>query len=135
MGDIRIHNVYKSHNFCKCDPQTNNNKITNKLIPCPSRLMRVIISWLMKLTSIHIYIYMKLQYSDSQQEKNTERTEYITPGSSLPILGRYLRYPKSLNSLQSTIQLSHERNPLTFHCAGCLIGILIMVDYNPHIGG
>ena len=28
-------------------------------------------------------------------------------------------------------QLSHEKNPLTFHYTGCLIGILIMVYYNP----
>ena len=29
--------------------------------------------------------------------------------------------------------LSHEKKPLTFHYTGCLIGILIMVYYNPHI--
>ena len=34
-------------------------------------------------------------------------------------------------------QMSHEKNPLTFHYTGCLIGIgiLIMVHYNPHIIG
>ncbi len=31
--------------------------------------------------------------------------------------------------------MSHEKNPLTFHYTGCLIGILIMVYYNPHITG
>ncbi len=31
--------------------------------------------------------------------------------------------------------LSHEKNPLTFHYTGCLIGILIMVYYNPYITG
>ena len=31
--------------------------------------------------------------------------------------------------------MSHEKNPLTFHYAGWLIGILIMVYYNPHIIG
>ncbi len=31
--------------------------------------------------------------------------------------------------------LSHEKNPLTFHYTGCLIGILIMVYCNPHIIG
>ena len=30
-------------------------------------------------------------------------------------------------------QMSHEKNPLTFHYTGCLIEILIMVYYNPHI--
>ena len=33
------------------------------------------------------------------------------------------------------LQLSHEKNPLTFHYTGCLIGILIIVYYNPHITG
>ena len=32
-------------------------------------------------------------------------------------------------------QMSHEKNPLTLHCAGCLIGILIVAHYNPHITG
>ena len=27
--------------------------------------------------------------------------------------------------------MSHEKNPLTFHCTGCLRGILIVVYYNP----
>ena len=31
--------------------------------------------------------------------------------------------------------LSQEKNPRTFHYTGCLIGILTMVDYNPHIAG
>ncbi len=30
------------------------------------------------------------------------------------------------------LHLSHEKNPLTFHYIGCLIGILGMVSYNPH---
>ena len=33
------------------------------------------------------------------------------------------------------IQMSHEKNPLTFHYTGWLIGILIMVYYNPYITG
>ena len=32
-------------------------------------------------------------------------------------------------------QRSHEKNPPTFHYTGWLIGILIMVYYNPHITG
>ena len=32
-------------------------------------------------------------------------------------------------------QLSHEKSPLTFHYTGCLIGLLIMACYNPHITG
>ena len=28
------------------------------------------------------------------------------------------------------LQMSHEKNPLTFHYTACLIGILIMVHYN-----
>ena len=31
--------------------------------------------------------------------------------------------------------LSHEKNPPTFHYTGWLIGILIMVYYNPYITG
>ena len=31
--------------------------------------------------------------------------------------------------------LSNEKNLPTFHYAGWLIGILIMVDYNPYIAG
>ena len=31
--------------------------------------------------------------------------------------------------------MSHEKNPLTFHYTVCLIGILVMVYYNPHING
>ena len=31
--------------------------------------------------------------------------------------------------------LIHEKNPLTFHHTGCLIGILIIANYNPHITG
>ena len=31
--------------------------------------------------------------------------------------------------------VSHEKNPLTFHYTGRLIGIIIMVYYNPHITG
>ena len=31
--------------------------------------------------------------------------------------------------------VSHEKNLLTFHSTACLIGILIMVYYNPHIPG
>ena len=33
------------------------------------------------------------------------------------------------------IELSHEKKPPTFHYTGWLIGILIMVYYNPHITG
>ena len=32
-------------------------------------------------------------------------------------------------------KLSHEKNHPTFHCTGCLIGILIMVYDNPYITG
>ena len=31
--------------------------------------------------------------------------------------------------------MSHEKNPPTFHYTGWLIGILIMVYYNPYITG
>ncbi len=34
-----------------------------------------------------------------------------------------------------TIYLSHEKNPLSFCYAGWLIGILVMVYYNPYITG
>ncbi len=33
------------------------------------------------------------------------------------------------------IQMSHEKNPPTFHYTGWLIGILTMVYYNPNITG
>ncbi len=36
---------------------------------------------------------------------------------------------------QFATHLSHEKNPLTFHDTGWLIGILIMVYYNPYITG
>ncbi len=39
------------------------------------------------------------------------------------------------SSKSPEIQLSHERNPLTFHYTGWLIGILIMVYDNPYIIG
>ncbi len=32
-------------------------------------------------------------------------------------------------------QVSHQKNPLTFHYTGWLIGILIMAYYNPYITG
>ena len=42
----------------------------------------------------------------------------------------------SINNIIATpVDMSHEKNPLTFHYTGCLIGILIMVYYNPHITG
>ena len=31
--------------------------------------------------------------------------------------------------------MSHEKNPLTFHYTGCLMGLLIVAYYNPHIMG
>ena len=37
--------------------------------------------------------------------------------------------------ISSHIQLSHEKNPPTFHYTGWLIGILILVYYNPYITG
>ena len=33
------------------------------------------------------------------------------------------------------VDMSHEKNPPTFHYTGWLIGILIMVYYNPYIPG
>ncbi len=38
------------------------------------------------------------------------------------------------NTLPKT-KMSHEKNPLTFHDTGWLIGILITVYYNPYITG
>ena len=38
-------------------------------------------------------------------------------------------------SCDITIYMSHEKNRLTFHYTGWLIGILIMVYYNPYITG
>ena len=38
-----------------------------------------------------------------------------------------------LEQRMRTDQVSHEKNPLTFHYAGCSIGILIIVQYNPHL--
>ena len=37
--------------------------------------------------------------------------------------------------LKNMDTIEPRKNPLTFHCTGCLIGILIMVYYNPHITG
>ena len=31
--------------------------------------------------------------------------------------------------------MSHQKNPLTLHYTGCLIGILIMAYHNPHLTG
>ena len=36
---------------------------------------------------------------------------------------------------QNMLQLSHEKNPPTFHYTGWLIGILIMAYYNPYMTG
>ena len=50
-------------------------------------------------------------------------------------------YPNhALTESDEEAQLSHEKNPanpgsLTFHCTGWIIGILIVVYYNPHITG
>ena len=41
----------------------------------------------------------------------------------------------SVKMRASKRQLSHEKNPPTFHYTGWLIGILIMVYYNPYITG
>ena len=41
----------------------------------------------------------------------------------------------STESCCYSCHVSHEENPLTFHYSGCLIGILIMVYYNPYITG
>ena len=50
---------------------------------------------------------------------------------STSLVSIHLRSPKQLKP-----NLSEPRkNPLTFHCTGCLIVILIMVYYNPHITG
>ena len=49
---------------------------------------------------------------------------------------------KNLNEIQLTktcttigVQVSHEKNPPTFHYTGWLIGILIVAYYNPYITG
>ena len=39
------------------------------------------------------------------------------------------------SSWESFLQVSHEKNPPTFHYTGWLIGILIMAYYNPYITG
>ena len=39
----------------------------------------------------------------------------------------------TVNGSEFIHQLSHEKNPPTLHYTGWLIGILIMVYYNPHI--
>ena len=45
-------------------------------------------------------------------------------------------FPKDFCFLACKNNLSHEKNPPTFHYTGCLIGILIiMVCYNPYITG
>ena len=38
-------------------------------------------------------------------------------------------------SWEPILQVSHEKTPPTFHYTGWLIGILIMVYYNPYITG
>ncbi len=44
-------------------------------------------------------------------------------------LGAIILHPTCLPQTH----LSYEKNPLTFHYTGCLIGILIMVYYSPHM--
>ncbi len=39
------------------------------------------------------------------------------------------------NNAKLQIQVSHEKNPPTFHCTGWLIEILIVAYYNPHKTG
>ena len=69
---------FSSRRIDKTHKQIKTN-ITSQLIPSsPSKLMKIIISWLMKLTPI----YKKLQYSSIP---NNKKIMYITPGSALPI--------------------------------------------------
>ena len=49
------------------------------------------------------------------------------------ILGIYLNSWKCLGIV--AMQVSREKNPLTFHHTGCLIGILVIVYYSPLITG
>ena len=54
------------------------------------------------------------------------------------IFFRYLKRLEAIhirNYMQSLNNMSHEKNPPTFHYTGWLIGILIMVYYNPYITG
>ena len=44
-------------------------------------------------------------------------------------------FRRDISFFFETSQLSHEKNPPTFHHTGCLIGILILVYYNPYITG
>ena len=51
-----------------------------------------------------------------------------------------IRKPKTYQqnkqkSSEVNFRVSHEKNPLTFHSTGCLIGVLIMTEYNPQITG
>ena len=43
--------------------------------------------------------------------------------------------PYTYKDRELCAHLSHEKNPPTFHYTGWLIGILIMVYYNPYITG
>ncbi len=49
--------------------------------------------------------------------------------------GTILKTRFKTKPLSQANHMSHEKNPLTFHYTGCLIGILIMAYYNPHITG
>ena len=55
--------------------------------------------------------------------------------SSWQIAGRWRNCANGFHSQNNQKHLSHEKKPLTFHYTGCLIGILIMVQYNPHMTG
>ena len=55
--------------------------------------------------------------------------------SSWQIAGRRRNCANGFHSQNNQKHLSHEKKPLTFHYTGCLIGILIMVQYNSHMTG
>ena len=60
--------------------------------------------------------------------RNLERSDHVTP-SQVEFHHMILKF-KDCES-----HVSHEKNPPTFRYTGWLIGILLMVYFNPHITG
>ena len=83
---------------------------------------------------MYVYIIFRQNFSDKKIFRHFRK-------KLLPRL--FITYPKAYAKetpfmdllLNSHVQMSHEKNPPTFHYPSCLIGNLTMVYYNPFTSG
>ena len=83
---------------------------------------------------ILVNVEVKLKAEEYTNPLDSDAQNQIWSDSQMQLLGGWAPSGCQL-SLLLIIEVSHEKNPLTFHYTGWLIGILIMVYNNPCITG